>query len=71
MSTSAEESTEVPKIIYVESNGIGSNGVADALRHVADRLDADDDLVLVGLWNVDPGEPWQIRLQVVLTHMED
>jgi hypothetical protein len=40
------------------------------LRQVADWLDAEEGRVLIGLWSVGFGEPWQIDLQVVTTYQE-
>jgi hypothetical protein len=58
------EQGEVPEITYVEGAS-----VPDALRSLADRFEADDDLEPVGLWNVESdGHP--ILLQVVVTHLD-
>lgn len=58
------EQGEVPEITYIE--GVS---VPDALRSLADRFEADDDLVLIGLWNVE-SESHPILLQVVVTHLD-
>ncbi len=55
---------EVPDIIDVE----GVDAV-HALRLLADRLAADPDLILIGLWNVEAVDPAHTALQVVVTHM--
>ncbi len=64
----AEPSGEVPEIFYV--NG---QSVAEGLRDLAERFEQDDDLVLIGLWNIEPpereGYP-EAYLQVVVTHLE-
>lgn len=62
----APDPPEVPDIIYVDGYG-----ASEALRNLADRFDADPQLVLIGLWNVESAEDYSgaIRLQVVVTHM--
>lgn len=57
---------EVPDIFYVEEAT-----VPGALRVLAARFENDSNLVLVGLWDVEPTEPWLTRLQVVVTRMEE
>lgn len=65
---STEHSAEQALIAYLESPGDS----ASALRALADRLDADDDLCLIGLWVCE--EPVEYvagtRLQVALTRLE-
>lgn len=67
MSAEQNEVTVVPLTI--------DRYVAGALRDLADKLDDDDDLVLIGLWNVadsGTGNPFDMGyLQVVTTRTDD
>lgn len=60
---------ERPEIFYVPGTS-----TAEGLRALAERFDADDDLVLIGLWNIEPpereGYP-EAYLQVVATHLAE
>lgn len=57
---------EVPEIIHITGHT-----VPEALRSLAERFEVDDDLVLIGLWNVEPpGHDYpEAYLQVVVTHI--
>lgn len=46
-----ESAGETPEIFYVTGHT-----VAEGLRSLAERFEADDDLVLIGLWNIEPPE---------------
>lgn len=63
-----DPNAETPEVIYVTGHT-----VAEGLRALAERFEADDDLVLIGLWNIEPpereGYP-EAYLQVVVTHLE-
>lgn len=58
---------EVPEIFYVTGHT-----VAEGLRALSERFAIEDNLVLIGLWNVEPpereGYP-EAYLQVVVTHL--
>lgn len=56
---------ERPEIRYVA--GVTE---VDCLRKLADDLEADDALVLIGLWNIEPPRPEEVWLQAVLTHLD-
>jgi hypothetical protein len=56
----------------VEIDHIYGRDVATALRGVADMLDADDTLCLIGLWNYPEVDPLgDAMLQTVLTRLSD
>lgn len=77
--TEAQQSGESLPVItgkhWVETFDVryfDADRIADSLRLLADELETDDNLVLIGLWNIDPGrgfaEGW---LQVVLSRQEE
>ena len=58
---------EVTGVIYVQEHTM-----AETLRVLATHFDADPNLVLIGLWNMEPIPSWSAsegRLQVVITRM--
>lgn len=59
---------EVPEIFYVD----GARE-SQALCALAERFLADENMVLIGLWAMDPldSHPGGVRLQVVVTHMQE
>ncbi len=68
MSDETSVPVERPEIFYVPCSS-----VSEGLQLLAQRFDTDDDLVLIGLWNIEPPdrEYPEAYLQVVVTHLAD
>lgn len=55
----------IPVEMWQYSTGMTTE-VPALLREIADRLDADESAVFVGMWSTGFGEAWETTLQVVI-----